>query len=99
MYAIHTGENLLGSVRMQLKISSSFLQQSQNKVVFLMSKEMELNRATFTWEKHLMWSWKILQETTKVFFPVTQLLSIAASIILKLLFVALEFGVSSVTTP
>lgn len=34
-----------------------------------------------------------------VFFPVTQLLSIAASIIFKLLLVALEFGVSSVTTP
>lgn len=95
---MHTAENLTGNVRMQLKINSSFLQQSQNKVLSLMSKEMQLIQPTFTWEKHLMWSWKILR-LQEFFFPVTQLLSFAASIILKLLLVALEFGVSSITTP
>lgn len=53
---MHTAENLTGNVRMQLKINSSFLQQSQNKVLSLMSKEMQLIQPTFTWEKHLMWS-------------------------------------------
>lgn len=36
---MHTAENLLSSVRMQPKINSSFLQQSQNKVLFLMSRD------------------------------------------------------------
>lgn len=93
---MHIVENLSGSVKMQLKINS-FLQWSQNKVLFLMNKEMnhQTNQPSLgknTWCGHEKpWDYEI------AFFPVTQFLSIAASIILKLLPVALEFGVSSVT--